>query len=86
MRGLVPALSGNQYDKAIAQGIKGLELDPNFAETHQLGQVYEQPGKYKEATAEMRKAVELSGRRVMVLSGLGHILAVITGQRRDLFR
>ena len=72
----------HQYDKAIAQGIKGLELDPNFAETHQqLGQAYEQLGKYKEATAEMRKAVDLSGRRVMVLSALGHILAV-SGDRQ----
>lgn len=76
----------HQYDKAIALAIKGLELDPNFAETHQqLGQAYEQQGKYKEATAEMRKAVELSGRRVMVLSALGHILAV-SGDREGALR
>lgn len=71
-----------RYDEVIAQGRKTLELDPSFGETHWfLGLAYEQQRKYKQAATELQSAVELSGRRLMTLSALGHLLAV-SGDRR----
>jgi TolB-like protein/Flp pilus assembly protein TadD len=65
------------YDEVIRQGRRTLELDPGFGETHWfLGLAYEQQRNYKQAATELERAVELSGRRVMMLSALGHLMAV----------
>ena len=72
----------HNYDQVIVQGRKTLELDPNFAETHWfIGLADEQERRYKQAAAELQTAVDLSGRRVSILSSLGHFLAV-SGDRR----
>ena len=51
-----------QYDRAIDQLRKTLELDQNFATAHEwLGDAYEQRGMYGEAVAEWDKALTLRG-------------------------
>jgi tetratricopeptide (TPR) repeat protein len=51
-----------QYDRAIDQFNKTLELDPNFPPAHEwLGYAYEQNGMQREAVAEWGKALSLSG-------------------------
>jgi tetratricopeptide (TPR) repeat protein len=51
-----------QYDRAIDQFHATLELDPNYAMPHEwLGYAYEKKGMHKEATAEWRRALNLSG-------------------------
>ena len=51
-----------QYDRAIDQLRKTLELDQNFATAHEwLGDAYEQRGMYGEAVAEWGKALTLRG-------------------------
>lgn len=67
----------HRYDDVIEQGRKTLELDPNFAETHWLnGQAYALKQMYKEAGPELHSAVDLSGRRTIMLAALGYFLAV----------
>jgi Tfp pilus assembly protein PilF len=51
-----------QYDRAIDQFRRTLELDPNYAPAHEwLGNVYEKKGMQGEAVAEWGKALSLSG-------------------------
>jgi serine/threonine protein kinase/tetratricopeptide (TPR) repeat protein len=53
-----------QYDRAIDQFHKTLELDPNYLMAHQdLGDAYEQKGMQTEAIAEWSKALALRGAR-----------------------
>ncbi len=70
-----------QYDRAIEQYRKAIELDPNFAESYiWLGKAYERKSRYAEAIAAFQKAVAL--RAASVDKGaLGHALAV--AGRRD---
>ena len=66
-----------QYDQAIEQFQKMLEIDPNRHFTHwQLGMVYEQKRMYKEAIAEEQKAVSLSADRPINVAWLAHAYAV----------
>jgi serine/threonine-protein kinase len=51
-----------QYDQAIDESRKALELDPNFAIAYgYMGQAYVEKGLKEEAVAAFRKARELSG-------------------------
>ena len=51
-----------QYDRAIEQFRKTLELDPNYVPAHEdLGDAYEQKGMQREAIAEWGKALALRG-------------------------
>jgi adenylate cyclase len=51
-----------QYDAAIEQYRKTLELDPNFPPVHEgLGDAYEKKGMQKEAIAEWANALTLTG-------------------------
>ena len=51
-----------QYDAAIDQYRKTLELDPNFSIAHEwLGYAYEKKQMQKEAVTEWSKALTLSG-------------------------
>jgi eukaryotic-like serine/threonine-protein kinase len=51
-----------QYDRAIEQYQKTLELDPNFGNARWgLGNTYDRKGMYKEAIAEWKKALVLFG-------------------------
>jgi tetratricopeptide (TPR) repeat protein len=53
-----------QYDTAIEQYRKTLELDPNFPAAHEnLGYAYEKKGMQKEAIAEWVTALTLTGER-----------------------
>ena len=66
-----------QYDRAIEQEKKTLEMDSNFALSYRYrGMAYEQKGMYAEAIADLQKAVTLSGTRTTVLGALGHAYAI----------
>ena len=71
-----------QYDDALEQGRKTLDLEPNFASTHwMLGQAYRQKGMYEEAIAEFQKEVVSRGDPVDT-AVLGHAYAV-AGNRAE---
>jgi serine/threonine-protein kinase len=75
-----------QYDRAINELKKALEMDPNFAVAHnRLGRIYTLIGKYGEAIAELKTAVELSGRSTYALASLAHTHAVF-GNRSEAMR
>ena len=77
--GWIYYLSG-QNDRAIEQGSKILELDPNaFPALRYRGLAYEQKGMYREAIGDFQKGVKLSGSPLM-LALLGHAYAA-SGQR-----
>jgi eukaryotic-like serine/threonine-protein kinase len=68
------------YDQAIAELRKTVDLDPDFVEAHsRLGLVYEQKGMLREAVEEFQKAVAMSGGAPRFISALGHAYA-ISGQ------
>jgi tetratricopeptide (TPR) repeat protein len=67
------------YDHAIEQFQKTLELDPNFPPVYSnLAAAYEQKGMYPEAIAASQKAIALKGSIEIpfIEPGLGHIYAV----------
>ena len=71
-----------QYDKAIAQYQKTLELDSNFSLARLwLGLSYEQKGMYEKAVAQFQKA-RLSDDNPAILAALGHAYAV-SGNRDE---
>ena len=51
-----------EYDQAVEQHLKAIEMDPSFAPAHnQLGQVYQQKGLLAEAIREIQIAMRLFG-------------------------
>jgi TolB-like protein/DNA-binding winged helix-turn-helix (wHTH) protein/Flp pilus assembly protein TadD len=73
------------YDRAIEQFQKTLELDQNFPPPHSiLPAAYVQKGMYGEAIAEFKKAVPLTRGSEWSFSkaGLGHVYAV-TGKKSE---
>jgi tetratricopeptide (TPR) repeat protein len=66
------------YDQAIDQFRKTLELDPNFPPVHNyLPAAYEQKGMYEEAIARFQKAIAVgTDQPAFAIAGLGHVLAV----------
>jgi DNA-binding SARP family transcriptional activator len=80
--GFIPYLM-REYDRAIDEYRKALELDQNFVYTHwKLGLAYEQKAMHGEAIAEFRKAVALSGGSPQALVLLGHACAA-SGKREE---
>jgi len=77
------------YDSAIEQDNKALDLDSNFAAGHlHLGMAYTMKQRYVDAITELRKALELFGDDDDTISLLGYVYAV-AGQRaqaQDLLR
>ncbi len=66
-----------QYDQAIEQCRKTLEMDPNFVVAHAwLGQTYLQKGVFHEAIKEFQTAIELSEGSPFYVAMLGHACAV----------
>ena len=64
------------YDQAIDQEKKTLEMDQNFTLARRyLGMAYEEKGLYKEAIEEFRKAIQTPEPRPLDLSALGHVYA-----------
>jgi TolB-like protein/DNA-binding winged helix-turn-helix (wHTH) protein/tetratricopeptide (TPR) repeat protein len=71
-------LYAREYDRAVEQLLKTIELDPNFVTSYlYLGFVYEQKGMNEAAIAEFSKAVARSGdgRRPVMEAALGHAYA-----------
>jgi adenylate cyclase len=67
---------GRQYDRAIVEYQKTLEMDPNFLPAYEgLGLAYEQKGMWKEALEALQKAVTLSEGTSRNLADLGHAFA-----------
>ena len=67
-----------QYDKAMDQGFKTLEIDPNFAMAHLvIGMAYEHKGLHKKAIKALGKAAKLSndGPRILAWLGYGYATA-----------
>jgi serine/threonine protein kinase/Flp pilus assembly protein TadD len=61
-----------QYDRALEQGRKTLDMDPNFGFAYwHRGMVYLQQKKYNDAITAFRKAINLSGTAVTFISYLG---------------
>jgi tetratricopeptide (TPR) repeat protein len=74
-----------QYDKAIEQLRKTIEMDQSFYYAHySLGEAYEMKGSLPEAMAEYQKAQQLSD-NPYVLALLGHALAA-SGKRDEALR
>ena len=62
----------NETDKSLEQIGKTLKLDPSYAEAHfTAGMTYNKIKDYAAAEREMKKALELSGRRPVMLGLLG---------------
>jgi TolB-like protein/Tfp pilus assembly protein PilF len=72
-----------QFDQAIEQSHKTLELDPNFAISYAtLGEVYVSKGMYREGLSTLKKYSALSRGRAMSLALLGHAQARL-GERSE---
>jgi adenylate cyclase len=65
-----------QFDRAIDQYRKTVELDPSFMLTHiWFGRPYLEKGMFPEAISELETGVRLSGEGTLALGMLGHGLA-----------
>jgi TolB-like protein/Tfp pilus assembly protein PilF len=72
-----------QYERALEELSKVLELDANFAQAHlYLGWVYEQQARHEDAITELQKAFTLSGGESEIVGALGHAYA-ISGRRGE---
>lgn len=72
-----------EYDGAVEQSVKTLDLEPNFVPAlYTLGLAYEQMSKHEKALAALRKAREASGSNPASLAALGHAYAS-AGKRRE---
>ena len=72
-----------QYDLAIEQFRRTLEMDPNYGLTHwYLGMTYGQKAMFAEAITELRQAKELLPGNVGVEADMGHAYAV-SGNREE---
>jgi TolB-like protein/DNA-binding winged helix-turn-helix (wHTH) protein/tetratricopeptide (TPR) repeat protein len=75
--GLGVTIARGQYDLAIEENRKRLELDPNNPSAYlDLGRAYRLRGMYEEAIVQIQKGVELSGGEPGALSALGYAYAV----------
>jgi serine/threonine protein kinase/pimeloyl-ACP methyl ester carboxylesterase/tetratricopeptide (TPR) repeat protein len=71
-----------QYDQAIEQCLKTLEMDSGFFLAYfYLIPAYEQKGMFEEAIKELQRVIEVSGGGSSMTALLGHVLAV--SGRRD---
>jgi eukaryotic-like serine/threonine-protein kinase len=72
-----------QYDKAVADLTRTLELDPNFGLAYWYrGLAYAQQGRFANALTELRKGADLLAGNVVVSGDIGHVHAV-AGERQD---
>jgi TolB-like protein/Tfp pilus assembly protein PilF len=70
-------LYARQYDRALDQLTKTLELDPNYGLAHWYrGLAYQQKGMYTEALRELAKARNLLKHSPIVEADIGHLHAV----------
>ena len=72
-----------QYDRAIEQGSKALDMDPNFGFAYwHRGMAYIQQKKFGDAITALRKAIGLSGPATTFISYLGYAHARL-GKSRE---
>jgi tetratricopeptide (TPR) repeat protein len=72
-----------EYDLAIQQFRKTLQLEPNYGLAHwYLGMAYEQKANYKEALLELQKAKDLLKENVAVEADMGYAYAVLGDRRK----
>ena len=72
-----------QYDEAIAQHRKTLEMDPNFVLAQiMLGMAQERKGLYPEAKQSFQQALAIAPQSLFALARLGHAHAV-SGDKRE---
>ncbi len=72
-----------QYDEAIKQCLKTLEIDDPFFLTHTyLGLSYAHKGMFEEAISSLQTAVALSGENPLVICALGYVYG-IAGRDKD---
>ena len=65
-----------QFDKAIEQYNKTLEMSPNYVEAvFALGLSYTHSKRYDQGISVLKKALELSNGRLIILSSLGNAYA-----------
>jgi DNA-binding winged helix-turn-helix (wHTH) protein/TolB-like protein/Tfp pilus assembly protein PilF len=78
-----PYYYARQYDEAIKQCQRALELNPRYPRCHLwIGQAYVQMGKHEAAIAEIKQAVTLSEGNSNPTAALGHAYAV-AGKRAE---
>jgi TolB-like protein/DNA-binding winged helix-turn-helix (wHTH) protein/Tfp pilus assembly protein PilF len=81
--GLGQYAASGQYDQAIENDRRKLELDPDFPHSHlELGQAYELKERYGEAIAEIQKGFDLSGGEPSYLAEIGYAYA-LWGKRAE---
>lgn len=69
-------LFGRQYDQAIEQSLKVLQVDPNFIWAHMiLGWAYEQKSMFGDAVTEFQNSIRLSEGGALVIGNLGEKVA-----------
>ena len=67
---------GRQYERALEEALRALDLEPRFASTQSiLGWIYHQLDRHNEAIAAVQSAMELSEAHPATTAGLIHILA-----------
>jgi len=77
---------GRQYDQAIKQNQKSLELEPDRPGSRVgLGNIYDLQGKYEEAVVEYQKAIRMSERTSNILGYLGHAYGA-SGKRTEVLK
>lgn len=75
-----------QYDDAITQFEKTLNLEPHYADAYQyLGQAYEQKKMYAQAIATYQNGISQTERSPALISSLGHAYA-LSGDRNGAAR
>jgi len=71
------------YDRAVEQFRKTLELEPNYGLTHwYLGMAYVQKANYEEALLELQKSKDLLRENVGVEADIGYCYAVLGSGRK----
>lgn len=69
------------FQKALDQFGNTIKMDPNYAEAYfSLGMTHTAMAEYKKAMQEIEKAVNLSNRRLIILSDLAYVY-VMTGEK-----
>jgi TolB-like protein/DNA-binding winged helix-turn-helix (wHTH) protein/tetratricopeptide (TPR) repeat protein len=73
-----------EYERAVRQCRKTLEMDPNFGLAHRiLGHAYSRLGRHREAIKAMERAREFAGSTMWALPDLAYIYAVAGKQLKS---